>query len=178
MPALYSNMVPLGTVAHDFELQGIDDKTYSLNSFAEKEVMVIIFMCNHCPYVKAVIQRLINLQNEFIDRGVQLVGINPNDAQQYLDDSLDNMKMIAKEKVNRAKLLHFEHAKYDWIIRYHIKLTRNENFRAADNVWRSCASRALYAVDQYKEKQQQHDDLPDYSTTTTEHASGRSTSCI
>ena len=55
-------------------------------------------MCNHCPYVKAVLKRLIDLQNEFSDRGVQLIGINPNDATQYPDDSLDNMKIIAKEK--------------------------------------------------------------------------------
>ena len=98
MPPLHSTMVPLGTVAHDFELHGTEGKTYSLNSFAEKEIIVIIFMCNHCPYVKAVLKRLIDLQNEFFDRGVQLVGINPNDATRYPDDSLDNMKIIAKEK--------------------------------------------------------------------------------
>ena len=91
-------MVPLGTVAHDFDLHGTEDKTYSLNSFVDKEIIVIIFMCNHCPYVKAVLKRLIDLQNEFSDRGVQLIGINPNDATQYPDDSLDNMKIIAKEK--------------------------------------------------------------------------------
>ena len=48
--------------------------------------------------MKAVLKRLIDLQNEFSDRGVQLVGINPNDATRYPDDSLDNMKIIAKEK--------------------------------------------------------------------------------
>ena len=98
MPPLHSTMVPLGTVAHDFELHGTDGKTYSLNSFTDKEIIVIIFMCNHCPYVKAVLKRLIDLQNEFSARGVQLVGINPNDATRYPDDSLDNMKIIAKEK--------------------------------------------------------------------------------
>ena len=98
MPPLHSTMVPLGTVAHDFELHGTNGKTYSLNSFTDKEIIVIIFMCNHCPYVKAVLKRLIDLQNEFSDRGVQLVGINPNDMTRYPDDSLDNMKIIAKEK--------------------------------------------------------------------------------
>ena len=98
MPPLHSTMVPLGTVAHDFELHGTEGKTYSLNSFVDKEIIVIIFMCNHCPYVKAVLKRLIDLQNEFSNRGVQLVGINPNDATRYPDDSLDNMKIIAKEK--------------------------------------------------------------------------------
>ena len=54
-------------------------------------------MCNHCPYVKAVLKRIIDLQNKFIDRGVQFIGINPNDATRYPDDSLENMKIIAKE---------------------------------------------------------------------------------
>ena len=98
MPPLHSTMVPLGTIARDFELDGTDGKTYSLNSFVDKEVIVIIFMCNHCPYVKAVINRLIDLQNKFSARGVQLIGINPNDAIRYPDDSLDNMKIFAKAK--------------------------------------------------------------------------------
>jgi len=98
MPPLHSTMVPLGTFAHDFELHGTESKTYSLNSFVDKEIIVIIFMCNHCPYVKAVLKRLIDLQNEFSDRGVQLIGINPNDATRYPDDSLENMKIIAKKK--------------------------------------------------------------------------------
>ena len=98
MALLNSTMVPLDTPAHDFELEGTDGKTYSLDSFSDREVLVIIFMCNHCPYVKAVLKRLIDLQNEFSNRGVQLVGINPNDAVRYPDDSLDSMKIIAKEK--------------------------------------------------------------------------------
>ena len=97
MPPLHSTMVPLGTVAHDFQLEGTDGKTYSLSSFVDQKVLAIIFMCNHCPYVKAVLKRLIDLQNEFINRGVQFVGINPNDAERYPDDSLENMKIIAKE---------------------------------------------------------------------------------
>lgn len=91
-------MIPLGTPAHDFALEGTDGKTYSLDSFPGRDVLVIIFMCNHCPYVKAVLKRLIDLQNEFSDRGVQLVGINSNDTVRYPDDSLDNMKVLAKEK--------------------------------------------------------------------------------
>ncbi len=87
----------LGTPAHDFLLDGIDGKTYSLLSYSEKANIVIIFMCNHCPYVKAVLKRIIDLQNEFIDRGVQFIGINPNDPIRYPDDSLENMKIIAKK---------------------------------------------------------------------------------
>ena len=97
MALLESTMPPLGTPAHDFLLDGIDGKTHSLESYSEKEIIVIIFMCNHCPYVKAVLKRIIDLQNEFIARGVQFIGINPNDAIRYPDDSLENMKTIAKE---------------------------------------------------------------------------------
>ena len=97
MALLESTMPPLGTPAHDFSLEGIDSKTHSLKNYSEKEIIVIIFMCNHCPYVKAVLKRIIALQNEFIDRGVQFIGINSNDATRYPDDSLENMKIIAKE---------------------------------------------------------------------------------
>ena len=97
MALLESTMPPLGTPIHDFSLEGVDSKTHSLRNYSEKEIIVIIFMCNHCPYVKAVLKRIIELQNEFIDRGVQFIGINPNDATRYPDDSLENMKIIAKE---------------------------------------------------------------------------------
>ena len=98
MALLESTMVPLRTIAHDFKLDGTDGKTYSLNCFANKKVLVIVFMCNHCPYVKAVLERLINLQNQFISHGVQFVGINSNDVIKYPEDSLENMAIIAKEK--------------------------------------------------------------------------------
>ena len=61
-------MVPLGTKAMDFNLPGVDGKEYSLASFSNNPVLAIIFMCNHCPYVKAVIQRLIDLQSFFKSR--------------------------------------------------------------------------------------------------------------
>ena len=98
MALTYSNMVPLGAPAPDFSLPGTDDNTYSLESFKDKQVLVVIFMCNHCPYVQAVLRRLINLQLEFKDRSVQLVGINVNDAEKYPDDSMENMKVLAEKK--------------------------------------------------------------------------------
>jgi len=96
MALMHSTMVPLGTPAADFQLPGVDGKKYSLESFSDKGVLVVIFMCNHCPYVKAVLQRLIDLQAE--TEGVQLVGINSNDAERYPDDSLENMQKVTKEK--------------------------------------------------------------------------------
>ena len=97
MPLLHSTMVPLGTKAMDFNLPGVDGKQYSLASFSNNPVLVVIFMCNHCPYVKAVIQRLIDLQSDFSNQGVRLIGINCNDAGKYPDDSFENMKISSKE---------------------------------------------------------------------------------
>ncbi len=98
MALMHSTMVPLGTPAVNFNLPGVDSKIYSLENFSEKKILVIIFMCNHCPYVKAVLQRLIDLQAETGPNGVQLVGINSNDAERYPDDSMENMKKVAKDK--------------------------------------------------------------------------------
>jgi peroxiredoxin len=97
MALLHSTMVPLGTATIDFRLPGIDGTEYSLDNFVENKVLVIIFMCNHCPYVKAVIQRLIDLQEATLSQGVRLVGINCNDAQKYPDDSFESMQKVARE---------------------------------------------------------------------------------
>ena len=97
MALLHSTMVPLGTAAIDFKLPGIDGVKYSLDTFVDSKVLVIIFMCNHCPYVKAVIQRLIDLQEDTLSQGVRLVGINCNDAQKYPDDSFESMQKVAIE---------------------------------------------------------------------------------
>lgn len=98
MALTYSTMVPLGTQAHDFCLPGVDGKSYSLASFGESKVLVIVFMCNHCPYVLAVLQRLIDIQNDYKDKGVRLAGINCNDAVRYPDDSPDNMEKLAIDR--------------------------------------------------------------------------------
>lgn len=81
----------------DFHLKGIDDKLYSLNDFTNKKIIVLIFMCNHCPYVKAVMPRFVTLQKTFSDISVQFIGINSNDTIAYPEDSFKNMKLFAKE---------------------------------------------------------------------------------
>ena len=98
MALLESEMVPLGTPAHNFSLLSTDGKSYSLDSFNDKKVLVIVFMCNHCPYVKAVLDRLIGLQKDYADKNVQLVGINPNDEENYPEDSFENMEKTVIEK--------------------------------------------------------------------------------
>ena len=97
MALMYSTTVPLGSGAIDFSLPGTDGKTYSLGSFKNSAVLGVVFTCNHCPYAQAVWPRLIDFQSRFASRGVQLVGINPNDAQNYADDRPDEMKKKVRE---------------------------------------------------------------------------------
>jgi peroxiredoxin len=88
----------LGESARPFSLPGVDGKTYSLEGFAGKPVLVVIFSCNHCPYVQAYEDRLIVLQRDYGNRGVQLVAINSNDDGHYPEDNLDHMMARAKDK--------------------------------------------------------------------------------
>ncbi|ELZ40276.1 alkyl hydroperoxide reductase/ thiol specific antioxidant/ Mal allergen [Halorubrum californiense DSM 19288] len=78
-----------GDAAPDFELAGADGETYALNDF-EMEALLVVFTCNHCPYAKAKIDLLNDLAAEYDDLAV--VGINPNDADAYPEDSLDAMR--------------------------------------------------------------------------------------
>ncbi len=86
-----------GDKAPDFELLGIDDKQHSLSSYKDYKGLLVIFMCNHCPYVKAKIEAVKEIHEKFKDR-IALVGINSNDSTEYPDDSFENMKIIAQEK--------------------------------------------------------------------------------
>ncbi len=97
MALMYSTAVPIGSAAIDFSLPGTDGKFYSLENFKSSKVLAIVFTCNHCPYAQAIWPRLIDFQARFAGRGVQLVGINPNDAKNYPDDHPDQMKKRAKE---------------------------------------------------------------------------------
>ncbi len=97
MVLLESKNLPLGTKANDFELRGIDESKHGLNDYSDAKVLVIIFMCNHCPYVQAVIGRLIELQEEFKNKGVQFVGINSNDSENYPEDDYEKMSEYAKK---------------------------------------------------------------------------------
>jgi len=86
-----------GDMAPDFELLGIDDKQHSLTNYKDYKGLLVIFICNHCPYVKAKIDAIKEIHEKFKDR-IALVGINSNDSTDYPDDSFENMKIIAQEK--------------------------------------------------------------------------------
>ena len=98
MALLHGNPVKLDTPAIDFSLKSVDGKTYSLKDFGNSKILVIIFMCNHCPYVKAVTGRFVRFQDEFCGKGVQLIGISSNDTEAYPEDSYSEMKIFAAER--------------------------------------------------------------------------------
>lgn len=86
----------LGDEAPDFSLPGIDEKTHSLQDFADARALLVVFMCNHCPYVQAKFDTIKSLQDEFRDRGLVVVGINSNDTENYPEDSFEKMKQYAE----------------------------------------------------------------------------------
>ncbi len=90
-------MLKPGDAAPGFELLGIDGKKHSLNDYSESKGFLIIFMCNHCPYVKAKAGALNELYEKFGNE-IAIVGINSNDSTDYPEDSFDAMKQTAKEK--------------------------------------------------------------------------------
>jgi peroxiredoxin len=97
-----------GEKAHDFTLPATDGRTYSLADLKGPKGTVIVFMCNHCPYVKTVIDRLIRDARDLAALGVNTIAISSNDAVNYPEDSFANMKRWAVEKGFQFKYLHDE----------------------------------------------------------------------
>jgi len=86
-----------GSKAPDFSLRGVDGKKHSLADYKNYDGLLVIFMCNHCPYVQAHFDAIKEVDQKFKGK-VAVVGINSNDPTNYPDDSYDSMKKIAKEK--------------------------------------------------------------------------------
>jgi len=87
-----SDVLERGDEAPAFELPAADGETYALSEFAEYEALLVVFTCNHCPYAKAKFDELNRLAEEFDDLAV--VGINPNDAAEYPEDSAERMREL------------------------------------------------------------------------------------
>ncbi len=83
--------------AIDFALKGIDGNTYSLDECKGEKGTVVVFICNHCPYVLAIIDRLVETFKILQEKGIGCVAIMPNDTDAYPDDSFENMKIFAQE---------------------------------------------------------------------------------
>ena len=92
-----STMLPLGTKMPDFNLLGIDEKIYTNKMFDGKMGSLVMFICNHCPFVKHVNDEIVKLTNEIMDKNIAVVGINSNDSSQekYAEDSIEKMREYA-----------------------------------------------------------------------------------
>jgi peroxiredoxin len=87
----------LGRAAPDFDLPSVDGKRYTLAEVRGPKGLVIMFICNHCPYVKAVREKIIRDCNDLAGYGVNSIAISSNDPSDYPEDSFDNMKQVARE---------------------------------------------------------------------------------
>ncbi len=87
-----STMLKLGTTAPQFSLTNIDGTDISLDNFKDVKGLVVMFICNHCPYVKHLADHIAIFAKEFQDKGIGFVGISSNDVENYPQDSLEKMK--------------------------------------------------------------------------------------
>jgi thiol-disulfide isomerase/thioredoxin len=93
-----SLMIPLGTKAPDFKLtDAVSGKQLSLDELKSDKATVVMFICNHCPYVKHIQDGLIALTNDYIAKGVSFIAINSNDVEKYTEDSPEKMKELAQK---------------------------------------------------------------------------------
>jgi len=97
MAVTASTMLELGTTAPDFSLPDTQGNVVSIDDFKEAPALLVIFMCNHCPFVKHVLSGLVELVEEYQKKGVAVVGINSNDVASFPEDSPEMMARKAKE---------------------------------------------------------------------------------
>ena len=88
----------LGTTAPDFDLPGVDGKSYSLASFAGARALTVVFACNHCPHVIGTEERMQQFYADFRDQGMAMVSINSNETDSHPTDSFEHMRQRAGEK--------------------------------------------------------------------------------
>ena len=83
--------------AHEFELKNVDNEFYSFESCQGAKATLVMFICNHCPYVKAIMSRLVRDVHELKKFGINTIAISSNDVVNYPEDSFENMKLLAEE---------------------------------------------------------------------------------
>jgi peroxiredoxin len=89
----------IGDRAVGFELPGVDGRSHALSQVSDgKKATAVVFMCNHCPYVLAWMDRLISLAEEYAGDGVAFIGINSNDPNKYAVDDFEGMQRLAQER--------------------------------------------------------------------------------
>ena len=98
MVSLQPPLCDFGWKAREFDLPGVDGKRYNLSNARGKNGLLVMFICNHCPYVKAVIDRIVRDCRDLAGHGVGSIAIMSNDPADYPEDSFENMKRVAREK--------------------------------------------------------------------------------
>ena len=88
----------IGAEAPDFSLPGVEGKDYSLESFKDAKVLIVVFSCNHCPAAIGSEDRMIRLHKDYAPKGVAMVSINSNEDQNHPDDSFEKMKVRSRDK--------------------------------------------------------------------------------
>ncbi|MCG6897140.1 MAG: thioredoxin family protein [Thiocapsa sp.] len=96
MASLETPVCDFGRLAPDFSLPGVDGKTWTRDACAGERGLLVMFICNHCPYVKAVRERIVRDARDLRDFGIGSVAIMSNDTRDYPEDSFDNMRRIAE----------------------------------------------------------------------------------
>ena len=97
MVSLETPVCEFGKPAVDFALPGVDGKIWTLEECRGEKGLLVMFICNHCPYVKAIRKRLVRDTRELLDYGIRSVAIMSNDPSDYPEDSFENMKKVAEE---------------------------------------------------------------------------------
>ena len=91
-----STMAPLGTQSPPFSLPDTEGKIVSLNDYRDSPALLVVFLCNHCPFVKHILPHFVELAREYRRRGVGIVGISSNDVSNYPDDAPEKMAELSK----------------------------------------------------------------------------------
>ncbi|MHC4624109.1 MAG: thioredoxin family protein [Planctomycetota bacterium] len=97
MTVTASTMMPLGTKAPDFALPDTQNNMISMTDFEQAPALLVIFMCNHCPFVKHILHPMVELIKDYQARGVAVIGICSNDADSYPEDRPEMMAQLARE---------------------------------------------------------------------------------
>jgi len=97
MASLTTPVCDFGLAPPDFSLSGVDDRVWTLEQCRGPKGVLVMFICNHCPYVKSIRDRIIRDAKELRDLGVGVVAISANDPMEYPEDSFENMRKIAQE---------------------------------------------------------------------------------
>ncbi len=97
MVLLYTPDLELGKLMPDFDLNGIDNHQWTMEKCMGKNGLVVIFICNHCPYVKSIQEQLVKDAKAMQSFGVNMVAIMSNDVNDYPEDSFENMQKVAQK---------------------------------------------------------------------------------